>query len=405
MNRRKFVKGSVAAAGLTALPRVPAQAQAAPDKIKVGYAISISGPLGAGAESTSISQYKLWQKRTNDAGGIMLKKFGKKVPIDLVEYDDRGQPDELIKLTERLILQDKVDLVLSPYATHMNLAAAPLLDKHGYPTILTTAGANRIYDLAPKWQNVFWSLAQPKEATAPIAAMLANLKKEGKIKGRVAVVHVGVQFGVEHLTAFTDVAKQQGLEVVFSKNYPMGASDLQPLLREVMATTPDAFIAFSYPADTFMLAEQAKIVGFNPPVFYAAIGSAFPAFKAKFGNNVNGIMMYDGLDITAAGLAEYNKAHRAMFNRESQIHAVGVYGCLEVTQQAIEAAGEIDRKKIRDEIAKGPFKTVWGDIQFKDQRNTNPWAMGQWQNGEVVGVFPANKTGAKPPLFPKPNWS
>ena len=80
-----------------------------------------------------------------------------------------------------------------------------------------------------------------------------------------------------------------------------------------------------------------------------------------------------------------------MFNRESQSQAVGVYGCLEVTQMAIEAVGELDRKKIRDEMAKGPFKTVWGDLQFKDQRNTNPWAMGQWQNGEVVGLYPVEQ--------------
>ena len=53
----------------------------------------------------------------NDAGGIMLKKFNKKVPIEFVSYDDQGKPDELLKLTERLIQQDKVDMILSPYAT------------------------------------------------------------------------------------------------------------------------------------------------------------------------------------------------------------------------------------------------------------------------------------------------
>jgi branched-chain amino acid transport system substrate-binding protein len=405
MDRRKFVTGSAAAVGAATLPRTYAQAQSAPDKLRVGYAISLSGPLAAGAESTSSSQYKLWQKRVNDAGGIMLKKFGKKVPIELVEYDDRGQPDELIKLTERLVLQDKVDLVLSPYATHMNLAAAPILNKYEYPTIMTTAGSARLYELAPRWPYAFWSLVQPNEATAPLAAMCGALKKDGKIKGRVAAVHAAVQACVELHTAFLEAAKKEGLEVVFSKSYPLGAADLQPLIREVMATSPDAFIAFSYPPDTFMLTEQAQIVGFSPQIFYAAIGAAFPAYKAKFGNKVNGVMVYDGLDTGASGLDEYNKAHRAMFNRESQIHAVGVYGCLQVMQQAIEAAGEIDRKKIRDEIAKGPFKTIWGDIQFKDQRNVDPWAVGQWQNGEVVGLFPARKPGAKPLLFPKPAWT
>ena len=106
MDRRTFVKGSAAVVGASTLAagRVHAQA-AAPTKIRFGYAITQSGPLGPGAESTTVSQYKLWQKRVNDAGGISLKKFNKKVPIDLVGYDDQGKPDELLKLTERLSLQ------------------------------------------------------------------------------------------------------------------------------------------------------------------------------------------------------------------------------------------------------------------------------------------------------------
>jgi branched-chain amino acid transport system substrate-binding protein len=89
--------------------------------------------------------------------------------------------------------------------------------------------------------------------------------------------------------------------------------------------------------------------------------------------------------------------------RRSGSGDIGEAACLEVLQAAIEAAGELDRKRIRDEIAKGPFETIWGQIQFRDQRNTNPWAVGQWQNGEVYGIYPAGKKGAKPLLFPKPN--
>jgi branched-chain amino acid transport system substrate-binding protein len=405
MDRRTFVKGSVAAVGAVTLPKTYAQAQAAPDKIRFGYAITQSGPLGPGAESTTLSQYKLWQKRVNDAGGIMLKKFNKKVPIDLVGYDDQGKPDELLKLTERLVQQDKVDMILSPYATHMNLASAPVINKFGYPVILSTSAAARLYELAPQWPYAFWNLVQPKEATQPISSYIAGLKKEGKIKGRVAVIHPAVQLGVELNAAFLDAAKKDGLDVVFNKSYPFGASDLQPLVRELMATNPDALIAFSYPPDTFMLTEQAQIVGFNPQIMYLAIGTPFPGFKAKFGNKVNGILLYGGIDTTAAGLQDYYKAHRAMFNRESEAGAVSVYACLEVTQQAIEQVGEIDRKKIRDAIAGGTFQTLWGEIKYKNQLNADPWSVGQWQNGEVVGVFPANKKGAKPVQFPKPAWS
>jgi hypothetical protein len=147
MDRRTFLKAGGAALGVAALPG-RARGQAAPSAIRIGYAISLSGPFAPGAQSTSWSQYKLWAKDVNDA--IHLK-YEKKVPVELIEYDDRSQPDEVIKLVERLILQDKVDLVLPPWGTHMNLAVAPIINKHEYPVIFFTATALRIRDLAKRW--------------------------------------------------------------------------------------------------------------------------------------------------------------------------------------------------------------------------------------------------------------
>jgi branched-chain amino acid transport system substrate-binding protein len=82
-----------------------------------------------------------------------------------------------------------------------------------------------------------------------------------------------------------------------------------------------------------------------------------------------------------------------------------VYSALQVTQEAIETVGEIDRKKIRDVIGSRTFNTVWGEIRYVQQRNANPWAVGQWQDGELACLFPSNKAGARPMLFPKPAWS
>jgi branched-chain amino acid transport system substrate-binding protein len=95
-------------------------------------------------------------------------------------------------------------------------------------------------------------------------------------------------------TAFVEAAKKNGVDVVFNKGYPFPASDLQPLVREAMATSPDAFIAMSYPPETFALPEQCKIVGFNPQIMYLAIGGVFPGLKGKYGDNVNGILVYGG---------------------------------------------------------------------------------------------------------------
>ncbi len=113
---------------------------------------------------------------------------------------------------------------------------------------------------------------------------------------------------------------------------------------------------------------------------------------------------YGGQDPDAPGYAEYAQAMKDMYNQDGEAGALQVYACLQIVQWAIEKVGEIDRKKIRDEIAKGAPGTLWGDITWKNQLNANPWAVGQWQGGQMVGIFPAEKHNAKAPLFPKPKW-
>ena len=93
------------------------QAQEAPKSIKVGYAISLSGFNAPGAGITTLPNYRLWVDDVNKAGGMMLKKYGKKVPIEVTEIDDNSKNEDLPRLTEKLMAVDKVDIVLTPWST------------------------------------------------------------------------------------------------------------------------------------------------------------------------------------------------------------------------------------------------------------------------------------------------
>ena len=112
-----------------------AQAQ---NSIKIGYAISKTGPNTGGASITTLPNYQLWVKDVNAAGGIMLG--GKRVPVEVVEYDDRSNSEEAVKAVERLATQDKVDFILSPWGTGLNLAVAPIMNRLGYPHLAVTTG-------------------------------------------------------------------------------------------------------------------------------------------------------------------------------------------------------------------------------------------------------------------------
>jgi len=401
MIRKTIAAAAIAAAALAA---TTAQADEAPETLRFGYAISLSGPYAPGAESTTWSQYQLWQEDVNREGGIYLSKYGKRVPIEFVVYDDRSQIEEAIRLAERMILDDEVDLVLPPWGTATNMAVAPVLNRYKYPALHWTSGSDRIKDMTDRWPYSFWPLVHPTEATRPLAEFLAEKKASGEIDGRIAILSVADQLGAELTTAMVRAAADTGLDVVYNKSYPLGVSDLSAQINEMKELNPDAFFGFSYPTDTFMLTEQSIILGFNPKMFYTAIGTPFPAFKAKFGDQVQGIMGYGGLDIQAPGHAEFQERHMAKFNRPAEAGAAGTYATLQILQQAIEEAGEIDREKIRENIAKGHFTTVIGEFRFENQLTVDPWASAQWQDGTFVGVLPKSRPNAQDIIFPKPEW-
>jgi branched-chain amino acid transport system substrate-binding protein len=402
----KFSRRQVAVLGGAAIlaSRTAARADAPPTKIRVGYAVSFSGPYAQGAESTTWSQYRLWAKDVNATGGIYLKKYDKKLPVELVEYDDRSQLDEATRLVERLILEDKVDFVLPPWGTATNLAVAPLFNRYEYPAILFTISSMAAYEVAPKWPWTFFGLVQPDDATSPLAETVAKLKQGGKIAGSIAIMSVADQLGVEMSTQMVKEAQKHRLNIVYNKSYPLGVADLSGQIREMQQLKPDAFFAFSYPPDTFMIADQATTFGFSPAIYYSGVGTIFPAFYAKLGKKAEGVLCYGANDPDYPGFRDYAARHLAVYQRPTEGGAAGVYGTMQVLQSALETVGEIDRAKVRDVIAAGTFKTVYGEFKFVNQLIVKPWAVGQWQNGEIVPILPEDKPGARSLIFPKPTW-
>ena len=123
------------AAGLAAIAGVASFSAAEPalaqSSVKIGYALSRTGPNAGGAAVTTLPNYEMWVKEVNAAGG--LKLGDKRVPIEVVQYDDRSSAEEAAKALDRLITQDKVDFILPPWGTGLNLAVGPILNKAGYP--------------------------------------------------------------------------------------------------------------------------------------------------------------------------------------------------------------------------------------------------------------------------------
>ena len=399
MRRREFLKYSAATA-LTA-PFVRA-VRADTSVIKVAVIGAKTGPLAPGAAITQFPTFKLWAHEVNERGGLKLKTGQRK--IEIMEYDDRTQPPEAIKAVERAINVDKVDWVSGMYATGFNLAVAPTFAKYGYPLFAVACVTDQAPALIKKYPGFFLFNTSTTNYAKGAIDVLKKLKDGTQIGNKVAVVNVADDFGIELANAGRPLFKEAGFEIVYDKSYPLGTQDYTPIIKAVTAANPNIFVAWSYPPDTFGLAEQAKIVGLNVKAYYSAVGTDFEGFSQKFGAAAENVL--------GAGGAGDSPEIRAFYKRHKEITGVDAdhwgslrnYETLQALTQSIEAVGTIDREAIADYVRKNRFTTIDGEISLPNQIMDKVYTVGQWQNGFFHGVNGVNRTDFVP-VKVKTGWA
>ena len=399
MDKRTFLKSTAAALAGTVLAIGTAQAA---DTVKIGAVAPKTGPLAAGAAITHWPNVKLWAQQVNERGGLQLKSGKRK--IELIEYDDRTSPGETIKAVQRLATQDKADFILAPYGSGLNLASAPIYAKYGYPQITSTSITDKVDALTKRYPGIFFTLGSTTAFAGAVADILKKMKDSGQIGNKVAMVNVADAFGIELANAARPIFKKAGFDIVYDKSYPLGTPDLSPVVKGAKDANPDAFVAWSYPPDTFGLTAQAKIQGLNTKAFYTAVATAFPAYGGKFGKSAEGVLGAGGINPDTPEMQAYIAAHKKVTGKAPDYWASPmVYATYQILEQAIEGVGSLDREAVTEYIKTNTFKTVIGPITFKNQNNDAFWTVGQWQNGKFYGVASTGRPGAKP-VQVKPGW-
>ena len=373
----------------------------AKDKIRIGWVTSLSGPYASGVAGTNGPVYDLWIEEINAKGGIYVKEYGKKLPIELIKYDDKSDVGTMTKLLEKVILEDKVDFILPPWGTAMLYAAAPIANKHKYILLGGPGGAEKLKEIMDK-VPYFFSVLNFSETQMPA---LAGILGEVKAK-KAAIIYIQDLHGIEYRDAALKEFKKKGIKVVFAKSFPHGTKDLTPMLKDAKASNVDAFLGFVYPDEAFLVTGQAMEVGFNPKAFFLTVGVCLApyrdAFSAKGVEGVMGAGAWNGnISPGAKKLEEGLTKRKAVIDYWGQLF---YYSSLQFFEKAIEEAGTLDQAKIRDLMATKTYNTAVGPMKFEKGMNTiHPGEIGQWQNGVFEIIDPGKKRTAKP-VYPKPEW-
>ena len=377
-----------------ALAAMPVRADDAP--VRVGFSMARTGPNAVAAQGGVEANYTLWSEQANAAGGLNVK--GQKRKVELIGYDDQSDVETSVRTYEKLMADDKVDLILPPWGSNFAFAVGPLADKYGYPFLSTTGSPKKLLDMKmPYFFGASWTSEQSTRA-------LVELMAAQHVK-TAAIGYMDDLFGLERYNLMLPMLKEHGIAVVGEKSFPANTKDLSVVLKDFKAKEPDALVGLTYPAESFLMTTQTKEIGFNPKFFYVAIGPAFPFFKQRFGDAADGMVGFGTWTPSEGPMQQnYRDAYFKRFNKEPDRDTTGfVWSSLQVLQEAVENAG-LDRKAIRDYIASHEFSTLLGKISYKDGALArDSGTVSQWQNGSYELIWPTT-SATKPPLYPKPEW-
>jgi len=367
---------SLAVVAALAFAALTTQTQAA-EPIKVGFSMALTGGT-AGIGKQILIALEIWRDDVNAKGGLMGR------PIELVYYDDQGNPANAAGIYAKLLDIDKVDLLIGPYSTNMVAPVIPILMQKGLTSIGILANAANSEFHYGRYFSMIPSGPDPKRSFS--TGFFAIAAAQNPKPKTLAILGVDAEYGRNATDGARENVKQFGFDVVYDQNYPPSTSDYTPIVRAVQAKNPDIVYVAAYPPDTVGIVRAMNEVGFTPKMFGGAlIGLMITGTKVQLGPLLNGMIITQGFLPASTFLFPGTKDLLDKYAARAPAQGLDPlgwsfppygYAAGQVLAQAVEGAKSLDHAKLADYMHSHEFSTVVGKLAFgKD---------GEWAKGREV---------------------
>ncbi len=379
-------------------------------KFRIGYAVPLTGTFGRDGNLVK-DAYTFWADLVNGKGGIPVK--GKKYPVEVSFIDDKSIAAENAKLTEKLITDDKVDLVLGGFGSDSVFAGSAVAEKYRYPMVSGSASSNKLFDRGFKYYfSTLGKATEEVRGCVDIAQILSPKPKTG------AIIGSDILFTSLAAEGYKKYAAQNGIEILLFELFPIALQDYNSMLIKVKQKNPDVLFVGSHLIVAMKTMKALKEIDFTPKMVAFSYGPTVPDFVKSLGKDAEYVVAasewapnlpyQDPLFGTARQFNEnYFKKYGRYPDYVEAASAAGVYAL----QVAIEKLGitppvrEGDRIKLMEELHRQDLMTFYGVVRFgPDGANeAHPPVVVQIQNGKLVNVFPKEAAEATP-WYPMKPW-
>lgn len=402
MSMRYPVAMGIAAIGLGAAGAISPAAAA--DTITLGSAISLTGKYATNGLNTQRG-YDLGIKVINKAGGVKIG--GKSYKLEMKYYDDESTPLRTAELFERLIKQDGIKLLLGPYSSGTTKAAAPIVEKYEVPMVEAEAASRSLFTQGYKYMfGIVSTSEQYVESTIDLAAEMAEKAGKKPSTVKIAMAFENDPFSLDVRAGAIERAKKLGMKIVVDDKMPRDLNDISATLTKVKALKPDVLILSGHEKGAATAMRQIKQMQINVPMVSVTHCEAAAIVK-NFGKQAaEGILCptqwaetlsYKGKYFgTAQEFSDLFKKTYEGYN-EVPYQAAQATAAVVVWKEALEKAGSMDAKKVREALSKLDIMTFYGPVKFDStgKNPTKPMVLRQIQDGEYKVVAPTKYATSK----------
>jgi branched-chain amino acid transport system substrate-binding protein len=391
LTRKTLSRALMAAATVPALVFAIPRAHAA-DVIKIGAPLALTGALADEGKKQDVV-WAMWLDKVNAAGGINVA--GKKMKVELVKYDYQSDGQRSAQLAEKLITDDKVDFLLSPFGSGHTKIVATVAERYQVPLLACASSSESVFD--QNFKYLFGTLSPNGGMTTAMVAFFQQ--KMPKLK-RIAVLGRDDVFPKSMAQGISAAAKKAGLEVTYDQLYAVGTMDHSAAISAIKATNPDWVYVTGYTQDLILARKQMSDLGAKAPIITMVAGPAYKEFTDGLGTLANGVTSsswwhhatnYKGIGVWPT-TADFYKEYLAKANSDPDYVHASCAAAVVVLQDAIERAGSVDKKKVRDALAATNAATFYGPIKFSanGMNEVRDLPIIQVQNKSIKVLHPAD---------------
>lgn len=377
---------SIALAAAVAVPTL-AQAQ---DTVRIGIALSQTGNL-----ADSAAHYwrgvELWRDNINAQGGLLGKK------VEFVVYDDRSDAATAARLYERLITNDKVDLLVSTIGSAQAATSTAVAEKHKR-VMINGGGASESIQLRG-FKYVFQTAARISNYVDGIDPLM----KKYNVKS-MAFVARDYAAARDMDKVLKVMAQKNTVNMVMDEYFPSGNVDFASQIARARQAKPELWVSVGYPNEAIEMTRQFRASNYTPKIFVHNGVAQEDYLKAtgKDAEGAIGMSLYEP-SLKTAGNTEFVKTFKAKYSYEPGYYSSFGYIAVHVLGEAVKKAGSLDQEKLRDVLTTMKMDTIMGKHEVDPRTGMQLGIRGllvQVQNGKREIIWPDDlKTAdAKLPL-------